>query len=201
LPCACRLEADVRLLAVGMASLSKTENITLENISDLVRSKQQELNNFHDLQIQQLEKVIDISSSILSFYFVLFIFSFLSLVTQGIDDRNKLLSEASRKFNLLKDDFQYNLTLLEARDVEIQRLSQVEVNLLNEIEFKENEIKILAQKYDKLQTKERENYHKYQEERSKTKVYPSTSSSLTSSLLEISLGTPRRSRVIALVNK
>jgi hypothetical protein len=70
----------------------------------------------------------------------------------------------------LKDDFQYNLTLLEARDVEIQRLSQVEINLLNEIEFKENEIKILTQKYDKLQVKETENYQKYQEERSKTKV-------------------------------
>lgn len=70
----------------------------------------------------------------------------------------------------MKDDFQYNLTLLEARDVEIQRLSQVEINLLNEIEFKENEIKILTQKYDKLQVKETENYQKYQEERSKTKV-------------------------------
>lgn len=80
------------------------------------------------------------------------------------------MNEASKKFNLLRDDFQYNLTLLEARDQEIQRLSQIEVNLLNDLEVKENEIKKLLQKIDKIQLKESENYQKYQAERSKTKV-------------------------------
>jgi hypothetical protein len=60
---------------------------------------------------------------------------------------------------------------LEARDLEINRLGQVELNLLHEIETKNNEMKILNQKFEKIQKKETENYQKYQTERSQTKKF------------------------------
>lgn len=63
------------------------------------------------------------------------------------------------------------MTLLEARDLEIDRLGQVEVNLIQEIETKNNEIKILNQKLEKIQMKEKENYQKSQTERSQTKKF------------------------------
>jgi hypothetical protein len=80
-----------------------------------------------------------------------------------------LLSEASRKFNLLRDDFQYNLTLLEARDTEIARLGQVELNLLQEIEAKQAENKTLFSKIEKLQAKEADQYQRSQQEKNQTK--------------------------------
>jgi hypothetical protein len=46
--------------------LSKNENISLQNISEIVRTKQQELNNVHDMHIQQLEKVPNQISTYLS---------------------------------------------------------------------------------------------------------------------------------------
>lgn len=87
-----------------------------------------------------------------------------------MEDRNHLLAEAARKFNLLRDDFQFNLTLLEARDNEIIRLNQVEQNLLADLETKEREIKTMFLKIEKLQTKEAENYEKHQHEKNKTQV-------------------------------
>ncbi len=80
-----------------------------------------------------------------------------------------MLSEASRKFNLLRDDFQYNLTLLEARDTEIARLGQVELNLLQEIEAKQAENKTLFSKIEKLQAKEADQYQRSQQEKNQTK--------------------------------
>jgi hypothetical protein len=151
--------------------LSKNENISLQNISEIVRTKQQELNNVHDMHIQQLEKVPNQISTYLSSFISLSLPPSLYHFSKGIDERNKLLADASRKFNLLRDDFQYNLTLLEARDLEINRLGQVELNLLHEIETKNNEMKILNQKFEKIQKKETENYQKYQTERSQTKKF------------------------------
>jgi hypothetical protein len=41
-----------------MKSLSsQNENISLQNISEIVKSKQRELNDIHDIQINQLEQV------------------------------------------------------------------------------------------------------------------------------------------------
>ncbi len=39
-----------------------------------------------------------------------------------IAERDELLIESSRRFELLKEDFRYNLALIEARDVELERL-------------------------------------------------------------------------------
>jgi hypothetical protein len=39
-----------------------------------------------------------------------------------IKERDSLLSETLRKFELLRNDFDYNLSLIDARDAEIQRL-------------------------------------------------------------------------------
>jgi hypothetical protein len=123
------------------------------------------------MHIQQLEKVPNQISTYLSSFISLSLPPSLYHFSKGIDERNKLLADASRKFNLLRDDFQYNLTLLEARDLEINRLGQVELNLLHEIETKNNEMKILNQKFEKIQKKETENYQKYQTERSQTKKF------------------------------
>lgn len=54
------------------------------------------MHQFHDLRCGQLEALVE--------------------------ERDQLLLESSRRFEKLKDDFEYNLALIQARDVEIERL-------------------------------------------------------------------------------
>jgi len=69
---------------------------TLNEISQIILSKERELHQFHDLRCGQLEALVE--------------------------ERDQLLLESSRRFEKLKDDFEYNLALIQARDVEIERL-------------------------------------------------------------------------------
>lgn len=71
----------------------------LNDISQLIRVKERELHEIHDIRCNQLEKMIV--------------------------ERDALLVEASKRFEQLKDDFKYNLTLLDARDIEIVKLEKM----------------------------------------------------------------------------
>ena len=71
---------------------------SIGDISSLIRLKERELHEIHDLRCQQLERLVD--------------------------ERDQLILGAQSRFEQLKEDFRYNLTLLEARDQEIARLEQ-----------------------------------------------------------------------------
>lgn len=75
-------------------SSSKSTN----DYSSLIRLKERELHEIHDLRVKQLEKVIE--------------------------EKEGVLMNAQGRFEQLKEDFRYNLTLLEARDQEIDRLEK-----------------------------------------------------------------------------
>ena len=83
-----------------------------------------------------------------------------------IEERDGLLQESTRRFNLLREDFQYNLSLLEARDKEIARLNQVEVKL----EACEQEKNNQAKRIETLMMKECEAAEKSQKEKIANKV-------------------------------
>jgi hypothetical protein len=83
-----------------------------------------------------------------------------------IEERDSLLHESTRRFNLLKEDFQYNLTLLEARDKEIARLHYVEVQLEAVTQDKEN----LSKRMEMMMMKECEKEEKTQQDKITNKV-------------------------------
>ena len=83
-----------------------------------------------------------------------------------IEERDSLLHESTRRFNLLKEDFQYNLTLLEARDKEIARLHYVEVQLEAVTQDKEN----LSKRMEMMMMKECEKEEKIQQDKITNKV-------------------------------
>lgn len=87
-----------------------------------------------------------------------------------IDERDKLIADAAKRFGLLKDDFQYNLTLLEARDAEITRLSTVERELRNEVEEIEGEKLALSNRLNEILQKDMARAKKYKQDKEKTKV-------------------------------
>ncbi len=84
--------------------------------------------------------------------------------------REQSLTESVNKFNHLRDDFQYNLTLLEARDNEIVRLSGVVKAANNNLLVKENEIKSLSQKIELLHLKDSENSKNQEKQQQYIKV-------------------------------
>mmetsp|Transcript_23967 Transcript_23967/g.35178 ORF Transcript_23967/g.35178 Transcript_23967/m.35178 type:complete len:820 (+) Transcript_23967:246-2705(+) len=120
-----------------------SSDITFRDITEMVREKERELHEAHEMRCLQLESIIE--------------------------DREKLLSEATRKFGLLKDDFQYNLTLLEARDSEISRLTQSEIALKNELDSKEAECTALSKRLESMQAKEIDRIEQSNEYKARTK--------------------------------
>jgi len=107
----------------------------VRDISQLVQAKERELHEMHELRCLQLEKMIE--------------------------ERDGLLQESTRRFDLLRDDFQYNLSLLEARDKEIGRLNQVEVKL----EAAEQEKGNLSKRIEMMMMKECEKEEKSQQDK------------------------------------
>ena len=86
-----------------------------------------------------------------------------------IDERDKLIADASKRFSLLKDDFQYNLTLLEARDAEISRLNSVESTLRSEIEEIDSEKMGLSNRLNDILKKDMDRAKKHRHDKDKTK--------------------------------
>ena len=114
------------------------------DITQLIRIKERELHDIHDLRCSQLEKLLA--------------------------ERDNILLDCSRKFEQLKDDFTFNLTLLEARDQEIRRLEGVVDASNSRINSLEVERKSLQEKLDMAQLRFEERQQQVLEEKAANKV-------------------------------
>ena len=111
-----------------------------EGITNLIRLKERELHEIHDLRCTQLQKLIE--------------------------ERDLIILDSHKRFESLKEDFSYNLTLLEARDGEIKRLesqfdglnasinelTEDKSSLLNRLEIMEKRDSEKTVKFDKEKT-------------------------------------------------
>lgn len=116
----------------------------ITNITDVIRAKERELQKIQDMRFTQLEKTIE--------------------------DRDMLLLESSKRFEQLKDDFQYNLRLLEARDREITRLEGIIEKQGREKEDLEQQVRNLISRIDTMQEKEKERMEKFEQDKALSKV-------------------------------
>jgi urease accessory protein UreH len=114
------------------------------DITKLIRVKEKELHEIHDRRCAQLE----------------------SLVVE----RDNLLLESASKFEQLKDDFQYNLVLLEARDKEIERLESCLKSSAHNLDLSEAEIRQLHARVEAYERKEAEQLQKQAESKAANKV-------------------------------
>jgi uncharacterized protein (DUF3084 family) len=116
----------------------------LQSISEVIRAKERELQKIQELRFSQLEKTID--------------------------ERDKVLAESNQRFEKLKDDFQYNLRLIEARDKEIKRLEGIIDKQAKLNEELERENKVLNNKVETLQQREKERVDKFEQDKVMNKV-------------------------------
>lgn len=89
---------------------------------------------------------------------------------QLLKEREQTISMITQKYDLLKDDFQYNLQLIEARDKEINRLETMIHQLHDEQQQFEQQIDELKALVDNLHEQERTQKTKYDQERLMHKV-------------------------------
>lgn len=142
------------------------EESGFRDISQLVQAKERELHEMHELRCSQLEKVgntFDLVFLVHISYFEIYV----KCYYQMIEERDGLLQESTRRFNLLREDFQYNLSLLEARDKEIGRLNLLQVKL----EASEHEKNNLAKRLEMMMIKECEKEDKVQHDKLMNKVH------------------------------
>jgi len=116
----------------------------MQDLSQLIRLKERELHEIHDLRCGQLERLVE--------------------------ERNQAAVESRRQFELLRDDFQYNLTLLEARDQEIRRLEAVLTDKSTTIEENEAHIRGLTGKIDRMEVMELERVEKLAQDKATNRV-------------------------------
>ena len=119
--------------------------VFLQSINEAeLRLKQRELQQLQDGQVQQLRAVIG-----------------------SLQDQ---LDGLRRQMAGLKEDYTYNLELLEAKDTEINRLDVVVKNAQLSQEHSEATIKSLLLKIDSLESQELEKISKITKEKAENKV-------------------------------
>ena len=118
---------------------------SLNEISQLIRVKEKELHEIHDQRCTQLEQLVT--------------------------ERDSLLIESSKRFEQLRDDFQYNLALLEARDEEIERLEDHIQKANAELEICNSERRTFKGRVDILEIRETERSEKHEENKAANKVW------------------------------
>jgi DNA repair ATPase RecN len=99
-------------------------------MSQLILQKERELHEMHDIRCSKLETMVE--------------------------ERDSLLLESSRRFEQLKDDFTYNLTLIEARDKEIERICQLLKDRDEEMKEIQSDNKKLNKQVEALRASENE---------------------------------------------
>jgi cell division protein FtsL len=124
----------------GMMSLPRTYT----DLNQHIEAKERELREFQDLRIAQLECFVE--------------------------ERDQLLLESSKRFEKLKDDFEYNLTLIQARDLEIERLEHEVHSKKAECDQFHEEVKSLAQHLEVAKAREHDIQKKAELERINHKV-------------------------------
>jgi cell division protein FtsL len=117
---------------------------TYTDLNQHIEAKERELREFQDLRIAQLECFVE--------------------------ERDQLLLESSKRFEKLKDDFEYNLTLIQARDLEIERLEHEVQSKKAECDQFHEEVKALAQHVEVAKAREHDIQKKAELERINHKV-------------------------------
>lgn len=130
------------------ASPMEPSTPNINDISAIIRQKERELHDIHERRCLQLEKVNCPAIGDLE------MIHFTSL--QAIEEREKSHIDISKKFSQLRDDFKYNLSLLEARDSEIRRLEAVSNTLNGHVQTLQAEKSGLMHRLDNLQSREQE---------------------------------------------
>ena len=87
-----------------------------DDLSEIIRLKERELHDINEFRCERLEV--------------------------ALLEKEKSISEVLKRFDTLKEDFEYNLSLLGARDQEISRLENVSMKLASDIELKDRENKV-----------------------------------------------------------
>lgn len=119
--------------------------ITYDDLAQHIAKTEQNLREYHDLRVGKLEALVE--------------------------ERDQLLLESSRRFEKLKDDFEYNLSLIQARDVEIERLEH-EIRVMNtEGEQFRSEIKDLNMHLEAAMQRETDGQKKTELDRINNKVW------------------------------
>jgi hypothetical protein len=113
-------------------------------LTDIIHEKERELKKIQEIRNQHLEEMIQ--------------------------ERDLLLVESSKRFNILKEDFEYNLSLIEARDKEIERLDNM-IKLQNK-SFDELDKKYQSQcnTLQLMETREMERLRKAEQDKMMNKV-------------------------------
>ena len=125
-----------------MAEVS-TAPVGMEEISQLIRLKERELHEIHDMRCANLEKLVE--------------------------DREHLVAEATKRFEQLKEDFSYNLVLLGARDEEINRLEGELSEKSEALDKSEGERRSLVSKVEVLELRDTERAEKHVHEKNNSK--------------------------------
>jgi uncharacterized coiled-coil protein SlyX len=113
-------------------------------MSEMIRAKERELQQFQDMRNAQLEEMIV--------------------------DRDKLLLESTKRYDQLKDDFEYNLTLIDARDKEIERLERAVADREYERDELQQQLRSLSVRLEVVQQKESERVQKMELDKQSNKV-------------------------------
>lgn len=116
----------------------------MQDISETIRQKERELHEIHDLRCAQLERMVE--------------------------ERDQLISEASKKFELMKDDFNYNLALIDARDKEIDKLENLVKTQQQKLQEIQDEKRVLVQQLEIEKKKELERVSKHDQEKINNRV-------------------------------
>lgn len=117
---------------------------TYAELNQHIEAKERELQEYRERRIGQLESLVE--------------------------ERDQLLLEASKRFEKLRDDFEYNLTLIQARDIEIERLEHELGASRNESEDLHAEVKSLMQHLEAAKLREQDIQKKAELERVNHKV-------------------------------
>ena len=125
----------------AVASTSSSGKMVFSDINQMIYDKEKELKEFQEMKCSNLERLVI--------------------------ERDILLIESNKRFEQMKKDFKYNLTLLEVRDKEIERLGRLleekgALLLANELDRKVlyDKIVVLESKEDQLSEKyDREKGH------------------------------------------
>ena len=116
----------------------------MSDISDAIRLKEQELSKMHEIRILRLENMIK--------------------------QRDEELISKTKKLEHLKDDFQFNLNIVEERDKEVLRLDTLLTKYASELELKEKQTKNLTLQLSRYTTLEKQNKEKDKLEKASTKT-------------------------------
>ena len=137
------LVRDLQPTNNNMSMISGGVGTSMNEIGQLIRLKERELHEIHDLRCGQLEKLVE--------------------------ERDGVIEGIQNRFDQLKEDFSYNLTLLSARDEELDRLERVVETKVKELSCSESEKRSVAGRLDVLELRDSERVERHDQEKTTSK--------------------------------